>query len=390
MALHEPRSRTASEPRRSARLAFFAAAALGVWLSCAGTSAATAGEAWPGAQWERGDCAQPGLSPADLEGLRSFVATLPPSSGVVICDGREVFAWGDPARRIKISSMRKSLLSALYGIYQPEGGLDLDATLENLGIDDDPPLTPEERQATVRMLLEARSGVYHGYVAGTPGMRRNWPARGSHAPGTFWFYNNWDFNALGTIFETRFHTTIARAFATRIAGPLGMEDFREEDMHYLRSRSDAAPDFDRSVHPAYHFRLSARDLARLGLLYLRHGEWRGRSIIPSEWVAQSTQAHSATRPGEGYGYLWWVDGFELPERSFSAQGALAKYLVVVPERDLVVVVLNYQEFPDDARGMTEADMKAIPTITHSQMGQILDLLLRAQRSPAKAAPAHAP
>ena len=98
---------------------------------------------------------------------------------------------------IKISSMRKSLLSALFGIYAPLTHFDLDASLGSLGIDDDPPLTTEEKQATVRMLLEARSGVYHGYVAGTPAMREGWPKRGSHSPGSFWYYNNWDFNALG-------------------------------------------------------------------------------------------------------------------------------------------------------------------------------------------------
>jgi hypothetical protein len=97
---------------------------------------------------------------------------------VVIDHGREVVEWGDAAQKIKISLMRKSLLSALYGIYTPLNHFDLDASIGSLDIDDDPPLTTEEKQATVRMLLEARSGVYHGYVGGTPGMREGWPKRG--------------------------------------------------------------------------------------------------------------------------------------------------------------------------------------------------------------------
>ncbi len=340
--------------------------------------AATAEEQFPKEAWSKIDPAQLGWSPEKLADARTFVETLPPSSVVVIDHGREVAEWGDATKKIKISSMRKSLLSALFGIYAPSNHFDLDSSLGNLGIDDDPPLTQEERRATVRMLLESRSGVYHGYVAGTPGMREGWPKRGSHSPGSYWFYNNWDFNALGSIFEKEFKTPIAEAFSKRIATRIGMQDFRVEDMYYLRAAVDASPDFNKSLHPAYHFRMTARDLARFGYLFLRNGEWRGTSIVPKTWVNESTHAHSRTKAGEGYGYLWWIDGFDLPVSSFSAQGALAKYVVVVPTRGLVVVYLNHTEFPDDASGLTEDAVKKLPSISHAQMGQLLKLLLDAQ------------
>jgi hypothetical protein len=67
--------------------------------------------------------------------------------------------------------------------------------------------------------------------------------------------------------------------------------------------------------------------------------------------------------------------------SFSAQGALAKYVVVVPARDLVVVYLNHTEFPDDASGMTTDAMKKLPSMSHDQMGQLLKMLLDAQTRP---------
>ena len=56
-------------------------------------------------------------------------------------------------------------------------------------------------------------------------MKKNRPARGSHAPGTFRYYNNWDFNVLGTIFEKRTGLKIGEAFYQRIAKPIGMQDF---------------------------------------------------------------------------------------------------------------------------------------------------------------------
>ena len=116
---------------------------------------------FPGLQWE---AARPEDLHWSIEGLADayrLFASLPPASLVVVDGGRVVVAWGDSARRIKVSSIRKSLLSALYGRPVLERRIALDDTLEVLGIDDDPPLTQGEKQATLRMLLQARSGIYH-------------------------------------------------------------------------------------------------------------------------------------------------------------------------------------------------------------------------------------
>lgn len=72
--------------------------------------------------------------------------------------------------------------------------------MAELGIDDNEPrLTDEEKRATVHDLLKARSGVYHPALYETARMKEKRPPRHSHASGTFWYYNNWDFNVLGTI-----------------------------------------------------------------------------------------------------------------------------------------------------------------------------------------------
>jgi CubicO group peptidase (beta-lactamase class C family) len=101
----------------------------------------------------------------------------------------------------------------------------LDSTLESPHIDGDPPLTQDEKRATVRMLLEARLGVYRSYAGGTPYMREQMPARESHTPGAFWCYNNWDFNALGGIYERELGKKIGNAFQEEIAAPVQMQDF---------------------------------------------------------------------------------------------------------------------------------------------------------------------
>ncbi len=223
---------------------------------------------YPGASWEMADAQALGWSQQKLEEAKLVASSMPAGATVIVERGRVIAQWGDASERIKLSSVRKSLLSALYGIHVRAGRIGLDTALEQLGVDDTPSLTAQEKQATVRMLLQARSGVFHPYVGGSPADRARMPARGSHAPGAFWYYNNWDFNALGTIFEQQTKTTIAADFLERIAVPIGMRDLRPEDMYSFGGTSKTA-EVEQSVHPAYHFRVSARDAARFGYLYLR-------------------------------------------------------------------------------------------------------------------------
>ncbi|HEY0158448.1 MAG TPA: serine hydrolase [Thermoanaerobaculia bacterium] len=204
-----------------------------------------------------------------------------------------------------LHSARKSVISALYGLAVQDGKVGLGSTLAELGVDDNEPvLTPEEKKATVRDLLMARSGVYHPALGESPAMKAGRPARGSHAPGTFWYYNNWDFNALGTILNEATGQSLFDYFGERIAAPLQMQDFRADEQEYVSG--------EESRHQYYNFRLSARDMARFGHLYLREGCWNGTQVVPSQWVRESTRPGSNTvsdvfPKGMGYyGYMWWV------------------------------------------------------------------------------------
>jgi CubicO group peptidase (beta-lactamase class C family) len=293
---------------------------------------------FPGAEWqELKSPEQAGWSRENLDKIRQYVVEIGSTSAMIVQHGAIVAAWGDVNRRSNLHSCRKSLLSSLIGIAVAEGKINPDDTLEKLGIDDKPPaLTAEEKQATVRDLLEARSGVYHPTVYETQGMEEKKPPRGSHAPGTFWYYNNWDFNTLGFIYEQATGTKIFDAFYQKIAQPIGMQDFRPRDGEYVGGRD--------TRFPAYLFQMSARDFARFGLLYLHHGEWNGVQVVPRGWVAESTHPYSDTESG-GYGYLWWTGDstggergeIPFPRGSFWAEGHLGQYAVVVPALDLVIV-----------------------------------------------------
>lgn len=280
---------------------------------------------------------QAGWSREKLDGIQQYIEQIGSTSAMIVQHGTVVAAWGDVKRRSNLHSCRKSLLSALIGIAIAEGKIHPDETLAELGLDDKPPsLTTEEKQATVRDLLKARSGVYHPTVYETKGMEEKKPPRGSHAPGTFWYYNNWDFNALGFIYEQATGMKIFDAFYQKIAQPIGMQDFRPRDGEYITGGD--------TRFPAYIFNMSARDFARFGLLYLRHGEWNGAQVVPRDWVAESTHPYSDTESG-GDGYLWWTSDsasgdradIQFPKGCFWAEGHLGQYAVVVPSLDLVIV-----------------------------------------------------
>jgi CubicO group peptidase (beta-lactamase class C family) len=291
----------------------------------------------PAAEWSRFTPQAAGWSPDLLGEAHRYAQEIGTASLLIVQHGQIIDSLGDVSQRLELHSMRKSLLSALIGIAVADRRINLDATLGQLGIDDVPPaLTPEEKQATVADLLASRSGVYHVALYETEGERRSRPPRGSHPRGTFWYYNNWDFNALGTIYERAVGQSVFASFLTRIAQPIGMQDYRVVDGRYV-----TGPD---SSIPAYPFHMSARDLARFGLLYLHGGQWAGRQVVPPDWVADSTRPRSVTTIGSGYAYLWWTgwDGagvpiMGLPPGAFWADGAEGQFVVVDPADDLVVV-----------------------------------------------------
>ena len=294
-----------------------------------------------------------GFSTQKLEAAKAQFKKMRSSSLMVVHQGKVVAAWGDVSRRFLAHSIRKSLMSAMYGIYEEKGRIDLNKTLQALGIDDLQGLSDQEKQATVQNLITARSGIYHPAAYEPKSMKRNRPQRGSAQPGERFFYNNWDFNTLLTILEQEADLKFFEAIQKDISDPLGMEDLRPEDMNYRLEKES-------SQHPAYLFKISTRDLARFGQLYLNKGSWNGRQLVPADWVSTSTKAFSTDLGGfsnrGGYGYLWWVDAKTYSEPTYFASGSGGHRLYIFPKSELVIVhrVNSYLNM-----GVREADLKAL-------------------------------
>jgi CubicO group peptidase (beta-lactamase class C family) len=254
---------------------------------------------------------------------------------IVQSEGVSPLAFGDIARPVVIHSMRKSILSALYGEAIGRGAIDPRRTLAQLAIDDDPKLTEAEKRATILDLLGARSGIYLPTAGQEPFPGR--PARGSHAHGTSWNYNNWDFSALGNIYERLTMKNVFIAFDHVLAKPLGMQDWHLFRDSFLEYKID--PIGGNLRYPNHRMALSARDLLKFGQRYLQRGKWSGAEIVNSQWIDQSTRAISHTNQTgatSAYGLLWWVaadDNSVVPTGTFTAFGFGGNYLTVIPARD---------------------------------------------------------
>jgi CubicO group peptidase (beta-lactamase class C family) len=145
-------------------------------------------------------------------------------------------------------------------------------------------------------------------------------------------------------------------FRRRVAEPIGMSDWnwgRYDTVDGLVVNGG-------SGNAGKHVFITARDMARFGLLYLRRGNWDGRQLIPESWVREATRvqvpatmrwAHAESEiNGRGcYGFNWWCNGTKAdgqrkfphaPEDMFWASGFNNNKCFVIPSWDMVVVRLG--------------------------------------------------
>lgn len=282
------------------------------------------------------------LSNEEMDKIQSLIVEEMNTTGLfVVRSGKLIYNYGDISELSYLASCRKSILAMLYGKYVADGTIDLTLTLEELGLDDIGGLLDIEKKATIDNLITARSGVYHPASNGGDNLA-DAPDRGSQEPGSFFLYNNWDFNAAGAIFEKLTGKNIYDEIEEQLAIPLQFQDWD-------RSAQRKSGNLTVSRYPAYHIWLSTRDMARVGHLMLNEGMWNGRQLIPKDWarkiVTNVTPLQEMNpayyREGYfGYGYMWWLwDGEKNSgpyKEAYSARGAMGQFITVFPALNLVI------------------------------------------------------
>jgi CubicO group peptidase (beta-lactamase class C family) len=263
-------------------------------------------------------------------------------------------------------SMTKSFVSALVGIALRDRHLEsLDQTVEDLLADHLPAnADPRLRKATLKQLLAMTSGlagddsslggddkISDRMLSSRDWIRHILGRRLESNPGERFAYSSATSHLLSAIVaDATSQSTLAFAQA-ELFGPLGIATARALELtinHWpltqaeLETFEQATVAWPRDPQ-GYHvggggLKLPARDLAKLGYLYLNGGRWDGTQVVPADYVSASTQPQSD--PGIGdYGYQWWVTddyGYE----SFRAQGYGGQLIYVIPELDLVVVITS--------------------------------------------------
>jgi len=329
---------------------------------------------YPGKDWQLVSPESEGYSSKKLEALRAWLAAGPTTAMVIVVHGHLIFSYGDTAKVSKIASARKSILSMLYGKYVANNTIDLNKTVEQLGLEEPgKPFLPIEKNATLEQLLAGRSGIYllPDWVPPEKDLIiSSQPHRGSELPGMYFHYNDWDFNAAGTAFEKLTGKNIYDALQSDLAEPIQMQDFDRSLQKKITHEGQ--------VHPEYAMYLSTRDMARLGLLMLRGGNWAGKQLIPIDWVGRSASnttpfiemnppyLRSEGAPERwGFGLMWWAwdagpftGGVYITpfQGAYEARGTAGQYITVLPAKDMVLVHKVYIDvYPQPAISQEEWD-----------------------------------
>jgi CubicO group peptidase (beta-lactamase class C family) len=269
---------------------------------------------------------------------------------LVVHKGRiihERYAPGvDKTTRTRTWSTAKSVAATLVGILVDQRKLALDAPLGFEWLPRGRGSVRDPRSAiTLRHVLNMSSGLETvdngGLEYATGSGMAYWAGAGSvdgarnrgliREPGTSWDYENYD--TLLAVYAMKQALGDARTY---------LEFPRKALLDRIGMRStvlstDRFGDFILSSQ-VY---TNARDLARLGLLYLQGGEWNGERLISREWIEfVRTPAPAAAQRGNDYGGHWWLvpdTRKDVPRDAYSTAGNRGQYLIVVPSHDLVIV-----------------------------------------------------
>lgn len=252
-----------------------------------------------------------------------------------------------------VFSISKAITTALVGIAIRDGHIkDVDQkVVEYFG----PFAKDQRREITLEHLLQMTSGLNHEdqervlrlgmayyngdvkkYIANRVKLR--------HEPGTRFAYKSMDTQVLGICLEKAIDTTVAAYMQQSLWEPLGME-------------FPALITHDKKKNPRVYggMAVCARDLAKIGRLFLNNGNWNGEQIIPLEWVTKSTTVSEDGGGWWGYSTGWWFNDQYVVDniydtQQFYATGFEGQYIFVDPQTDVIIVRQGYGK--EDVKWMT--------------------------------------
>lgn len=298
---------------------------------------------WPTAGWKTSTPEQQGLNSKTLAKMfeRINQEKLRLHSLLVIRHGYLVsetyFEDFQANTKHEVFSCTKSIISALMGMAIEQGYID---SVQHRILDYFPERTIAHNDArkqaiTLEHLLTMTSGL-----ESDRGMEhsQNWvqfmldqPTVAE--PGTTFNYNSGNTHLLAAILQQTTGMQPEDYARAKLFAPLGITHVTwDTDPNGLNIGG-------------WGITMTPRDMAKFGYLYLHDGEWNGQQIVPADWVKMTTPRYIDTGDGRGYGYAWW----QLSFGGYAALGYGGQEIVILPERDMLVVFTSQSHPPEDEK-----------------------------------------
>ena len=323
---------------------------------------------FPGKHWQE---TKPEAQGVDSTKLKAAVSYLKDNSGpdgikelVIIRNGCMIWKGSDIDKMHGVWSLTKSFTSTVLGLLIDDDK----ATLDTHAKDYMPSMAEVYPDITLRHFTTMTSG-YYAVGDKTSGGYKHGPSRTPFKPApTPLFkppgsrYAYWDsaMNQFANVLTRIANEPIKNLFKKRIAETIGMDRAKWDWGDF--GKIDGIVVNGGSGNSNKHIKISARELARFGHLFLNRGKWKNKQLISTSWVDIATKVHvSASMPleplsgadGRGvYGYNWWVNGIKpngkrywpgAPLGTYSASGYNNNDMFVIPEWKMVIVRLGLDQ-----------------------------------------------
>jgi CubicO group peptidase (beta-lactamase class C family) len=307
----------------------------------------------PAAEWQERSPADVGLDATSLDDAMSYLASVSGDQGteqaLVVRCGYLVWQGADIDNRHNVWSVTKSFTSTVLGLLVDDG----QCTTQTLAQDWLSSLQASYPDVTLGHFATMTSGYDGGGdQSDTPFS----PTAPLFAPGAAYQYWDSAMNQFGNALTRVAGGDLESLFESRVAEPIGMvgSDWDWGDWGTVDGMlvNGGAGNKSRGIH------VTARQLARFGLLMLHRGSWDGVQLISASWVDEATTvqvppsvpAHTGGANGPGlYGYNWWVNGIKpdasrrwplAPSDTYAAMGYNHNRMYVIPSWGMVIVRLG--------------------------------------------------
>ena len=292
---------------------------------------------WPTDAWLKAQPADKGMDAAQLDKAERFYREMFPSaySLIVIRHGyivlEEYYNGMSTESTPHVYSITKSFISALTGIAIDEGLIEgVDEKLPDLYPEYmTPNMDPEKKEITVKHMLTHTTGLVRT-DSGDDVLENTLQGELAFEPGSEFSYSNTVPDLLSGIIASRSGMKTRDYAELKLFDPIGI----------TIGKWNTTP--NGIYMGGYGLYISARDMARLGYLYLNYGYWNGNQILTADWVKETQQLHAGYDSRKGYGYLMWVrqkpetvQGREI--RAYFSYGHRGQYIGIFHDLDLLIV-----------------------------------------------------